>query len=323
VKTTVAAYYQKAAAVWNQAFAGTKYGDCLTFRLDLQLVFLPPKAPHQNGRHRVEYFTFFDNFPSGWFPTGPDDRVPTDDNPFPFQRDATGQWYSPDYGTVAHEIGHVLGLGDDYFVTCTAEGCKQGTGYKPTGQPFEGGADFDRGGTFTTSGVGVPDPTAVARVIQQMKAAGVLPQCWKGTMRAQDTAQHGPDQRCEDSWTFDLTVIVGAAGALSGEVLGKRASPVKCTHQYPTTWVERGFLHLEGQGDKQALHLKFLYDRSDPVGSIDNGMFAMLMGMGSPKTVDIPIVGKNEARAITAFAWTAGSSVRNATGDTTLTCKTC
>jgi hypothetical protein len=89
------------------------------------------------------------------------------------------KWYLPTAAGVAHEIGRVLGLGDDYF--SGSLGLGMGNAYKPTGDPLEGGADFRLDGTFTTSGVGAPDPAAIAHVVEQIKAAGLLPQCWKGS----------------------------------------------------------------------------------------------------------------------------------------------
>ena len=39
--------------IWNEAFSGIRWGDCLKFRLDLQLI--PVMAgQHQPGRHQIK-----------------------------------------------------------------------------------------------------------------------------------------------------------------------------------------------------------------------------------------------------------------------------
>ena len=136
-----AQYVQREVSrIWNEALKTAKLGDCLTFKLDLQikpLLFLENyKTP---GWHHVIFDP--DNANNYWNSSGPDDQVPTLDNPFPYQRDFNGVWSVVDPGVLAHEVGHVLGLGDDYYVTCTniqdRSTCKT-TGYKPTGQSIEG-----------------------------------------------------------------------------------------------------------------------------------------------------------------------------------------
>jgi hypothetical protein len=322
--------------IWNDALEGFKSGDCLTFRLDLQLFPVDWAAPHQPGRHRIQFDVEDppDSYPAAlreawvtnsWDPTGPDDNVPSRDNSFPFTRDASGHWYRPSARTIAHEVGHVLGLGDDYFRTPNADGTSSVTGYKPEAEGIFGYGQGGQGagGTFTTSGTGKPDPVAIARVIQQMKEAGILPQCWKGTMQA--TAVYVVDkQRCTDSWSVDMTLITDSDGAASGQAKAQRTAAVKCTYQFPFNPVQSVAFSVEGRRQNSMLQLRFIGGPFQPPGSIDmTGFTGLVQGIGTPKTVDIPIVGKDQARATTQFAWTTGGKVRNGSGQTRLKCTTC
>ena len=210
----VAQYLQREVGrIWNDALKGLKWGDCLTFQLDLRIIPLAKGAPKRPGWHHV-VFDFASDM--GWEATGPDDNVPTLDNPFPYQRDVSGTWNDDvlDPNVVGHEVGHVLGLGDDYYVTCKdfndRSTCKT-TGKKPTGEGIEG-LDMSGGGTFTTNGAGSPDPSAVARVIEQMRAAGLLPSCWKGTLTA-----HGQGNIYNDQMKLPFTFVVGADHKIAGQ----------------------------------------------------------------------------------------------------------
>jgi hypothetical protein len=195
--------------IWNGALKGFKWGDCLTFRLDLKIIPVARDAPKHPGRHHVVLKGGNDLF---WNASGADDQMPTLDNPFPYQRDFEGAWGVDEInpGAVAHEVGHVLGLGDDYYSTCDDKGNCQVTGVKPTGQGIEG-LDMEYP-SFTTSGTGIPDPSAVARVIEQMRAAGLLPQCWKGTLTA-----HGQGNIYNDQMKLPFTFVVGADHKISGQ----------------------------------------------------------------------------------------------------------
>ncbi len=205
-----ASYIQREVnRIWNEALKDVNLGNCLTFRLDLQIKALKDGAPKQPGWHHVLLDKGDAN--NYWNSSGPDDLVPTLDNPFPYQRDFDGVWNTPYPDIIAHEVGHVLGLGDDYYISCKNINDRSTcytSGYKPTGEGIQG-LDMDPGGTFTTSGAGIPDPTTVFRVIEQIRAAGLLPQCWIGTFRG-----HSEGNVYNDTVVVVFHFAVGSDGSI-------------------------------------------------------------------------------------------------------------
>ncbi len=317
-----ASYLQREVSrIWNEALKGVNLGDCLTFKLDLQIKALEDGAPKQPGWHHV----LFDKGDANnyWNSSGPDDLVPTLDNPFPYQRDFNGVWNTPYPDIIAHEVGHVLGLGDDYYISCKNINDRStcyASGYKPTGEGIQG-LDMDPGGTFTTSGTGIPDPTTVFRVIEQIRAAGLLPQCWKGTMKI-SVASYKEPNRCTDSWTADMKVLVSDKGVASGSGTAHRASAVVCGHATPCPTPQVFNFSIAGESDQQSFRLKYPTTGASPPGACDYTAFGtVLPGFPKQRINTIPKVTAGHAEAhyqVTEFFGTSSGSI-----DTALECVNC
>jgi hypothetical protein len=322
-----ASYIQREVSrIWNEALKGVNLGDCLTFKLDLQIKALKDGAPKQPGWHHVILDKGNDN--NYWNSSGPDDLVPTLDNPFPYQREFNGVWNTPYPYIIAHEVGHVLGLGDDYYISCKNMNDRSTcytSGYKPTGEtipdaPLLGIVD-PNAGTFTTDGTGIPDPVTVYRIIQQIRAAGLLPQCWKGTMKI-STDSYKLAQRCTDSWTADMKVVVSDKGVASGSGTAHRASAVVCVHATPCATPQVFTFRIGGESDRQSFRLKYTTTGATPAGSCDYTAFGtVLPGFPKQRVNTIPIVGASRAEAhyqVIEFFNTAKGSF-----DTALDCTSC
>lgn len=161
--------------IWNEAFAGFTY-ECWKFRLDLELFPIGFEDEPVPGHHLIEMD--MKRAHSHWDATGPDDMEPSRDFPFAYSRDMTGVFNTPDPAVLAHEIGHALGLGDDYLGRNVYKPEAGGIADRAGGVEF---VDADgnpvQAGSFMTRGIGRPEPVHLYRVVKMMQEAGVLPPC--------------------------------------------------------------------------------------------------------------------------------------------------
>ena len=188
-QTDADAIAQQIEDYWNEGFASHPFGDCgLPLRLDVDIdavdvdaMSLVPRTDDyvamatNPGRHTIGWSEGSGSFSDGSNAAWPEIYDPYDlnedaghDSTSPWQHDLDG-WWSPHLETprdFAHEVGHLMGLGDDY--------------HDATQETAAG-----REGTLMGDGDMI-DQALVDRLAEAMRRAGIdLPRCetWSGTAR--------------------------------------------------------------------------------------------------------------------------------------------
>jgi hypothetical protein len=200
---------EKIEQIFNDAFKGFVWKDCLTFKLELEIMLVPRGMKAKEGHHSVEWDPKKGR--SFWWPTGPDDTVSDRDFPYAYSRDMSGFFSTDNPNVLAHEVWHAMGGGDDYFETGGYKPEAAGIGERAGGVVLLDSEGFSGSGSFGTRGAGGPEAVHLARLVQQMKDAGVLPQCWKGKLRA-----NARGNIYNDTADVEFNFLQTADGAVSG-----------------------------------------------------------------------------------------------------------
>ena len=255
---------RQAQDYWNQAFARLLYRGCTQFKLDLNLRVLPGSDAHDvyptdiyqgkatiDGRHVMSWMES-DYGGATARPVVYDPYLPkspaTDDYPSPYQHDLDGYW-SPDMKSArdfAHEVGHLMGLGDDY----------NNDGSLP-----------DRSGTLMDSGDAI-DQNLVTRIGKIIEKAGIkLPQCWTGTIQS-DTSRtylegiYGGNTHCTDRWLATLEFGIRPDGAIEGNGQAHPTSKATCYVGVGKLATLETFV-VRGDATDQAITLKLVWENVD------------------------------------------------------------
>lgn len=187
---------------WGDKLRELRYRDCLRFELVLDINLLPdsPEAVPRDGAHQIEWWLDDPNVRSTVIDPGTSD--PTEDAPTAFRDSLTGQWGYMNIRDFNHELGHLLGLGDDY------------TGY-PDSTPLPG-----RDGTMMDGGSTV-DQALMDRIGKVIEEGGIeLPECdevWEGEVRYAITGHPTIALRFMGS----ARIAVGADESVDGSMRGR------------------------------------------------------------------------------------------------------
>ncbi len=197
----------QAQSIWNAALAKLPVNGCVTLRVAFDVRLRSSGAKPDKDYHQIQIdFTkmdmSFSNDPVG---------TPYDDTTSAYTKDLYGEFYDADMttNTWAHELGHLMGLGDDY-----SHGGFKG----PKGQPLPG-----RDNTMMADkGPHTIDQNLADRLADiASRAKTKMPGCpWTGTIESDSQRIYvysdGGGAQCNDRWHSDLSFAVKPDATVTG-----------------------------------------------------------------------------------------------------------
>lgn len=236
-----ATYWEQGAeAIWNDGLDELRLRGCYTVHLDLQINPLGDFETVAEGHHWV--WAERSGFRSKVFAGG----GKNDDTPLPYTEDRWGQWGPVQPDTVAHEVGHFLGLGDDYTDVLAADGSFDHSEELP-------GREGTMMANYHTNPEGRIDQSIVDRLGDLLEAQVDLPPCISGVF---ETTVRDDTEGHERTATLGLLVTIKPddTGALLGQAEGvfRLEGSVEdgdCTFSYNMSTPVALDLQASGSGD--------------------------------------------------------------------------
>lgn len=297
-RTEVRKLGEDAQNYWNRGLDGRTYRDCLTIEVDFVVEAVDREGtslaqrtaeylgwatvPGHHVVHWLESEWGSGPMPQIYDPYDEDGvAMPGEDFASPYDSDLDGV-FSPELETTrdwAHELGHLLGFGDDY---------------DRHGAPLPG-----REGTLMSSGGDFVDQGLLDRLGKLIDGVEPnLPTCWKGTMRSETSRDYSTGTRCWDVWESALRFTIDMEGKISGDGNGTVVSGPACTQPAPEgPYITGQRFAISGDADRSRLRLGFALDgnSSVPAGAgMVTGLHTLYVASFDGPAVEIP---RSECRA--------------------------
>ena len=195
-------YAAQAAATWNQALAALPYKGCIPLRVAFHVQLLNAGQKGAAGHHQLDIDL---THPGRSYSTDPGAKTHNDDTSTAYQQDLGGEFFFEGMSvrTWEHEMGHLMGLGDDY----------NDVGAHSVATPGRETTLMDGGSLI--------DQALADRLGEIAARAGLkMPPCWKGTIDADTTRVYtdssgATHNTCETIWHGEAGWMV-AGGTVSG-----------------------------------------------------------------------------------------------------------
>jgi hypothetical protein len=314
-RNTVRQGFAAAGDVWNKGFAGTLASGCFDVELDLVLDFIEPGEGSSGQGHDVFISQgFFPRFSSPQLTT----ETTNDDTAEVFTTNGTAylppRMFLPDARGLAHELGHMFGLGDDF--TRDAEG-------NPVTLP-------GREGTLMEGG-DLVDQTLVDRIGDLGRRSGAsLPECWQGTANVTSSAVY-PDaahSTCRDGWQLDFAFAASPEGTIDGQGTAELTSGPTCPFPIPAISSTHVDYQVLGEETAGGFSLRFALSGETVDGAFFAGFYSVFGNPASPSGGPPVVVAVSGTSGTGEGMWQFQSEVPppatySANGTITIECATC
>jgi hypothetical protein len=237
----------------------------------------------------------------------------TGDTIYPLQNASWGAWgYDLDafehkgkHG-YAHEVGHLLGLGDDYIDHPATSQHARWTEPKP-----------GRKNSLMADG-GPVDKPLVDRLADLLRHVGKLPSCWQGKMHSESTKDYrnGPAfVICTEVWDLEVSLRAAPDGAVTGKATANfvaqdcKSYPGQVDFSHHALY---GVFNAQGHFDQKQFELHF-FETKDERAQADalrgfygwNGLlnYTLFLGFhgGTQPTIIVPVVAPDRADGTTTI----------------------
>ena len=206
----------QAEAGWNAALAKLPLNECFPIKVVFQARLLNRGEKPNPLAHQIRIdFTR----PGRPYSLDPGTNDHTIDTTTVYKQPVEGEFFEPSMSvrTWEHEIGHLMGLGDDY-----RDNVLGGHGIS---QPIR-----DRAGTLMDTGNAI-DQELAQRIGGLAIDSGLkLPACWKGVLHAKSSQFFGSAGQCiDEEWDINLVLVVLNGAKVTGKGSGQLVSMPKCS----------------------------------------------------------------------------------------------
>lgn len=311
--------------MWNEALANLPAFGCWDVKVVFNAHLLNKEQAWEAGYHQI---TMELTKPGRSGSQDPRATSATEDSDTVYVQPVTGQFYDADMNTEiwAHEIGHLMGLGDDYYenhvLGHAAGSCLPA-----------------RDGTLMCDGDKI-DQQLADRLVQILNQDGVVRgQCWKGTMLSvtnMTTTGFGVTGTCTgETWQHQLKLTVAGDGTVSGVAVSKMIAMPKITWSAPLP-LPKGYMNIDHEAKTSKWNIKgHLNDKQFELEFFEafiDGATSCLLNytlfntMGAPAII-VPLTGVAKASGETDVAranmpYTVGTTA-SARHTVDLECTTC
>ena len=206
-RSTAREWKRSAEAMWNEAFNAddNPFKGCINLKLEIDIDIRGYSDAARPGRHMI--------FGSrGATPNQPAGAIAYNGNPYQTAADGNFDEMLGDgshSNHVAHEVGHLLGLPDEYKVVSTSP--------RRT-QPLDG-----RRNTLMADG-GRIDPALLKRLVNRLRnEIHNIPNCWRGTLNWTHVVAN-PLASATTTGRADLSLEYDGKGGLTGRIAGTHST---------------------------------------------------------------------------------------------------